>query len=208
MKNKTLSLFKSDNAHYISIFRNNHGRVIYLSIIKMRERIEIVECEYLDRTRVMTPRRLVTRNCAVGELLDVIREELDRDFAEMEFCDEVIISKDYLISSFLGKRKKKILIMIAEGDKLKTIFKSKFRREIYLELTVSDGTATITQCYYVDKRAKGKKIPPQGIVTVKFTFSLGKLIEVVNSELEGGFTDAIIAHSHTLKLDGPICGSI
>ena len=32
--------------------------------------------------------------------------------------------------------------------------------ELYLELTVSEGTATITQCYYVDKRARGKKISP------------------------------------------------
>ena len=80
--------------------------------------------------------------------------------------------------------------------------------ELYLELTVSEGTATITQCYYVDKRARGKKISPQGIVTVKFTFSLEKLIEVVNFELEGGFTDAIIAHAHTLTLDRPICGAI
>ena len=100
--------------------------------------------------------------------------------------------------------------MIAEGDKLKTIFKSKFRREIYLELSVSDGMAAITQCYYVDKRAKGKKIPPQGLVSVRFEFSLQKLLEVVNSELEGGFTDALISHVHTLKLnsDSPICGSI
>ena len=98
--------------------------------------------------------------------------------------------------------------MIAEGDRLKTIFKSKFRREIYLELALNDGVATIVKCYYVDKRAKGMKLPPQGIVTVRFDYSLEKLLEVVNSELEGGFTDAIITHQHTLTLDGPVCGSI
>ena len=81
-------------------------------------------------------------------------------------------------------------------------------RWYYLELALNNGAATIVQCQYVDKRAKGLKIPPQGIVTVKFTFSLEKLIEVVNSEFEGGFTDAIITHQHTLTLDGPICGSI
>ncbi len=108
----------------------------------------------------------------------------------------------------LGCRKKKILIMLSEGDVLKTIFKSKYRREIYFELSINGGMATITQCYYVDKRAKGLKIPPQGIVTVRFEFSLEKLIEVVNSELEGGFTDAIITREHTIVLGRAICGAI
>ena len=118
------------------------------------------------------------------------------------------MSKEYLISLQLGCRKKKILIMLSEGDVLKTIFKSKYRREIYFELSINGGMATITQCYYVDKRAKGLKIPPQGIVTVRFEFSLEKLIEVVNSELEGGFTDAIITREHTIVLGRAICGAI
>ena len=209
MKAKVLSFYKSENDRYISVFRNNHGRVIYLSIIRIGERIEIAECEYLDRTKAMTPTRLVTHNCALDELLDVIREELDRDFVEVEFCDDVIMTKDYLVSSFLGKRKKKILIMIADGNKLATILKNKYHRTILLELTLDDrGAATITQCHYIDKRAKGKKIPPQGLVSVRFEFSFPKLLEIANYELEGGFTDAIITHAHTLKLDGPICGAI
>ena len=208
MKAKVLSFYKSDNAHYISVFRNNHGRVIYLSIIRMGERIEIAECEYLDRTKAMAPKKLVTRTCEFAKLTDVIGAELDRDFESVELCSDMVISKDYLVSCFLGSRKKKILIMIAEGDKLKTVFKSKFRREIYLEITLNGDQAIITQCYYVDKRAKGKKIPPQGIVTVNFAFSLENLLKIVNSELEGGFTDVLISNPHTLTLDGPICGSI
>ena len=67
----------------------------------------------------------------------------------------------------MGKRKKKILIMIAEGNVLRTILKNKYHRTILFELTLDDrGVAIITQCHYIDKRAKGKKIPPQGIVTV------------------------------------------
>lgn len=208
MKNKILSLFKSDNARYISIFRNNHRRIIYLCIISIGELVAIEECEYIDRYKSSRPKKLTTRACELEKLTDVIREELDRDFESVELYSDTVVSKDYLIATFLGSQKKRILIMIAEGDKLKTIFKSKFRREIYLEITLNGDQATITRCYYVDKRAKGLKIPPQGIVTVKFTFSLEKLIEVVNSELEGGFTDAIITHAHTLTLDSPICGAI
>ena len=109
----------------------------------------------------------------------------------------------------MGKRKKKILIMIADGNVLRTILKNKYHRTILWELTLDDhGIATITQCHYIDKRAKGKKITPQGLVTVRFDFSLSKLLEIANYEIEGGFTDAIIAHQHTLTLDGPVCGSI
>ncbi len=209
MKNKTLSLFKSDNAHYISVFRNNHGRVIYLSIVRSGESVEIAECEYLDRTKAASPKRLVTRTCELAQITDVIGAELDKSFSKVEFCDDVTVSKDYLVSIFLGSRKIKVLILIAEGDRLMTIFKSKFRREIYLELALNDGVATLVKCYYVDKRAKGMKLPPQGIITVRFDYSLEKLLEVINLELEGGFTHVLVTREHTLTLnDGPICGSI
>lgn len=203
-----LLLQKDYDERYHVIFRNNHGRLIYLSLIRLREQVAIIECSYLDRTKASTPKLLRTRVCEVTNLLDVIRDELDKSFDEIKFCDDVIMSREYLVSSFLGAQKKKILIMIADGDKLKTIFKSKFRREIYLELALNDGVATMTQCHYVDKRGKGKKKTPQGLVTVRFDFSLKNLLNVVNSELEGGFTDAIVTHEHTLTLDCPICGAI
>lgn len=208
MKNKVLSFYKSENGQYMSIFRSTHGRIIYLSIIPIGELVAIADCEYIDRYKPSRPKKLRTRACELAKLTDVIRAELDRHFESVELYSDTVISKEYLIDTFLGSRKKRILITIAEGDKLKTIFKSKYRREIYLEITLNSDQATITQCHYVDKRAKGLKIPPQGIVTVNFTFSLEKLLEIVNSELEGGFTDVLISNAHTLTLDRPICGSI
>ena len=112
----------------------------------------------------------------------------------------------------MAARKPKILIMLADNNGvIRTIFKSKFRREIYLEIALSgeSNIATISKCYYVDKRAKGQKIPPQGITTVHFEFSLKNLLEIVNTELEGGFTDVLISSPHhTITLDRSICGAI
>ena len=207
--NNILKLYLAEANRYCSVFLNNHGRIIYLDIVRTGEYIEIVECKYLDRTKTTIPQLWVTRTCEVGELTHVIETEFDKSFVGVDFCDDVIVSSDYVVSTFFGDRKKKILIMIADGKVLRTILKNRYHRAILLELTLDDNNiATITQCRYVDKRAKGKHITPQGLITVRFNFSFSKLLEVANYELEGGFTDAIITREHTIVLDRPICGSI
>ena len=171
----------------------------------------IKECFYLDRTDFPEPKKLTTSICKLSSLLDVIKNELDKSFKEIQFDDSIVVSKETLISTFMEGRKKKILIMLADGNVIRTVFKSKHRREIYLEIEVDDAEniATITNCFYVDKRAKGLKISPQGLITVRFPWGLQRLREIVNSELEGGFSDVLISSpNHTIKLDRPICGSI
>jgi hypothetical protein len=37
---------------------------------------------------------------------------------------------------------------------------------------------------------------------------MDELLRIVNTELEGGFTDVAVSEEHTLVLDRPICGSI
>lgn len=203
---------KNGQGHYHAVFRNNHGRVIFLCIIRIEENLTIKECFYLDRVGRSEPKKLTTSICKLSSLLDVIKNELDKSFNEVELDDSVVMSKEALISTYMAARKPKILIMLADDNGvIRTIFKSKFRRGIYLEIALSgDGDiATITKCYYVDKRAKGQKIPPQGIITVRFEFSLKNLLEIVNTELEGGFTDVLISSPHhTITLERPICGAI
>ena len=213
MDKKKLSFYRSDKCQYITIFRNNHGRVIFLSIILVDGWISIKECFYLDRvSRPAEPKRLATSICKISSLLNVIKNELDKSFNEIELDDSVVMSKEALISTHMAARKPKILIMLADNNGvIRTIFKSKFRREIYLEIALSGegNVATISKCYYVDKRAKGMKIPPQGLITVRFEFSLKNLLEIVNTELEGGFSEVLISSlHHTITLDRPICGAI
>ena len=212
MNSKILTLYKTNGKEYSSIFRNNHGRIIFMSIILVDGFLTITECFYLDRVVRPEPKKLTTIICKLSSLLDVIKNELDKSFKEIEWDDSVIMSKEALISTHMAARKPKILIMLADNNGvIRTIFKSKFRREIYLEIALSGegNIATISKCYYVDKRAKGMKIPPQGLITVRFEFSLKNLLEIVNTELEGGFTDVLISSPHhTITLERPICGAI
>ena len=204
-----LLLQKNDRGNYHAIFINNHGRILYIEIMFIEDFAVISDCEYIDRSKKSIPQKMTTHACVRGELLDLIACQLDKRFDSVDFLEYILLSKDSLISNFLSSRKKKTLIMLADGNILRTIFKSKVRREIYLELSVDNkGVATITQCCYVDKRAKGLKIPPQGIVTVRFEFSLNKLLRVINEELVGGFSDVMLTREHTIVLDRPICGSI
>jgi hypothetical protein len=45
-------------------------------------------------------------------------------------------------------------------------------------------------------------------VSIAFPFSLERVLEIVNTDLEGGFTHILIADEYTVSLNRPICGSI
>ena len=98
--------------------------------------------------------------------------------------------------------------MLQDGNVLKTIFKNKFRREIFLEIVLEGNRCLIRQCRYRDARAADKEITPHGLLTVYYEHSLANLLRIVNNELEGGFTDVVISDTYSIVLDRPICGRI
>ena len=100
--------------------------------------------------------------------------------------------------------------MLKDGEILKTIFKNRFRRSIYLEIDTSGEKALINVCKYCDVRGVGVDITPYHLTTIYFHHDkdFTNLLNIVNNELEGGFTDVVITESHTIVLDRPICGSI
>ena len=167
----------------------------------------ILECVYIDRHTLCFPKKQVTKTVSINNLLELIRRELDKDFSEAIWLEE-ILSRNSLIESFQKPDKKKILLLLKEGNVIRTIFKSRVRREILLEVRVSDGVGLITRCHYCDKRDQGRRTTPYGLTTIFFPYSLKRLLEIVNSELEGGFTDVMISDDHTVTLDRPICGWI
>ena len=91
---------------------------------------------------------------------------------------------------------------------LRTIFKNKFRRGVFLEITLGIGESLISKCYYCDKRAENKPITPYGLKTIYFESGIDNILAIDNGELEGGFTDVVISENNTIILDRPICGSI
>ena len=168
---------------------------------------KILECVYIDRHTPCFPKKQVTKTVPINNLLELIRMELDKNFSEAIWLEE-ILSRDSLIESFQKPDKKKILLFLKEGNVIRTIFKSRVYRAILLEVRVSDGVGLITRCHYCDKRDQGRRITPHGLTTIFFPYSLKRLLEIVNNELEGGFTDVIISDDHTVALDRPICGWI
>lgn len=204
-----LTLYPAPYQGYHTVFRTKHGRRIYLSLLRTdNDCFTIVDCHYIDRTWSKRPKKFITRVIESHKLLDVISAELDRYFAEVIYSEE-ILTKSELISEFIMSNKKSILIMLREGPLLRTIFKNRYRRSILLEIKLeSDSSAYIKTCRYCDKRANGTEISPYGLTTISFMFSLDQLLNIINTELEGGFTDVLITDEHTIILDRPICGSV
>lgn len=209
MKRSILTLIKTENGDYHSIFKTNHGRIVYLSVSVENDVCSVLECFYLDRSTRMRPKNQVSNVFRFDYLLNVIREELDKDFADYSISEQAISKEEY-IARYMGTEKRKILLVLKSGNILKTRFKNRHRREIFLEITLSDHCALVSLCRYCDTRSEcgEKQLTPQGLVTIYFDYSLDNLLTLVNSELEGGFTDVMVSEENTVILNRPICGRI
>ena len=205
MKTSVLKFIKNENGGFHAVFKNNHARQIYLALFESGDTFTIEECYYLDRSTKKRPKALTFEPFSRGELADKIARELDKSFSKIRFLENQILTEDELISSYLSDEKKKILLMLKEENVLRTVFKNKYHRAIYFEVTRTCGRALISDCHYADTRS-GEV--PQGLTTIYFPFSMERLLAVVNTELEGGFTDVAISERYTIALDRPICGSI
>ena len=93
MKQSILTLENGSENSFRTIFKNRHGRVIYLEIEICEGFFIIKDCFYVDRNQgksgnlryAAKPRLLKTRSFSVDELLDVIATELDKRFYGVEF---------------------------------------------------------------------------------------------------------------------------
>ena len=209
MKRSLLTLFEDEHGNRHAVFKTNHGRVVYLSIAVVNGNCSVLECFYLDRSTRMRPKNQVSNVFPFDSLLNVILEELDKDFADCRISEQVI-SKEAYIAQYMGTEKKKILLMLKSGNILKTRFKNRHRRELLLEITLSDNRALVSLCRYCDTRSEcgERQITPQGLTTIFFEYSLDNLLTLVNTELEGGFTDVMVSEENTVILNRPICGRI
>lgn len=207
IKRSILKLYRNHDNEFHSIFKNNHGRLIYLAVAINEKDCTINECYYLDRSSYSVPKKWKTKSCSINSLLIIIKNELNKDFVDIEFCN-ILISKKQLKNEAINNQKYSILILLKEGNLLRTIFKNKFRRSVFLEITLGVGKLLISKCYYCDKRGGDKQITPYGLKTIYFDNGIDNILSIVNSELEGGFTDVLITAENTIELDRPICGSI
>ena len=207
MKRSILKFYRNITNGFHTVFTNNHGRKIYLSLVIEGNNCNIRKCYYLDRSSYKEPKKAVTKSCKLSKLLEVINKELDKNFANITYL-ETFISPNKLIEKELGKQKYNILILLKTGNVLRTIFKNKFHRSIYFELKVRVCDSLISNCFYCDERGKNSEIVPYGLKSIYIENGNDSILTVVNSELEGGFTDVVISEDNTIILDRPICGSI
>ncbi len=208
MQKTILTLHKMEDGTCQSFIKNNHGRKLYLHIAITGDNCEVIECFYIDRAKRVEPKLLKTRKFILKDILDVIARELDKKIDTYCIESDEPLSTEAFIDGCLKREKLNILLLLKDGDTLRTIFKNRFRREIYLEIDTSGDKALIKTCRYCDVRGTDVSITPYHLTTIYFDFSFQTLLKIVNFELEGGFTDIIISDTHTIELDRPICGSI
>ena len=207
-KPSVLELHKTDDGMYQSVFKNNHGRRIYISLYINKNDCKIIDCFYIDRTSRPAPNKFETHKLVIDELLTVIASELDKVFSSYTIVESPKISAENFIAQAMHKEKYNILLMLKDGDTLKTIFKNRFRREIFLEIDLSGPKALIKKCKYCDIRGEDVITTPYNLTTIYFHYDFEALLKIVNNELEGGFTDVMVSEHNTIVLDRPICGSI
>ena len=211
MKNSILELYRAGENLYQAFIKNNHGRKIYICLSVVNDWCQMKDCFYIDRTKRPTPKLFKTTCFWLNDLTTVIANELDKSYAEIQFSDGFVVSKEDFIKQTLQSEKYNILILLKKNNTLKTIFKNRHRRSIYLEIQiVNESKACIMVCKYCDARGTDADITPYNLITIYFhpDKDFKNLLKIVNDELEGGFTDVIITDNHTIVLDRPICGSI
>lgn len=218
MKKSILKFDRVSGNTYHTIIRNNHGRKIYLKINRIDETITISDCFYIDRPlrngiRAI-PQKWTTIKCNYSNLVEVLARELDKYFYRIVFSDkETNTSAEEYITNYMQSSKKyKFLILIECDGVLKTRFKNRVHRTIYLEIKQNGYRGLIQNCHYCDRRYKrnNQLITPFELKTIYFDYSVEKVLEIVNNELNCDFTDVIITRD-TFRFENsniPICGSI
>ena len=195
MQKNILYLDKKQGQAYHAIFKNNHGRRLYIQLQINNNEIFISDCFYTDRParngHHAVPCKFHTSHCTCDSLIDVFKNELDKTFFGIEFSDteNKLSTEEYI--------------------KLKTQVKTKYK---FLILVNDNNTYKITDCHYSDRTYKQNNayITPSGLTSITFDFSLYNILKIVNSELNCDFTDVIITQDSFGFNDSPlpICGSI
>lgn len=225
MHKQKLQLFKTISGALRCVIKNNHGRVIYLELLQVDEMFIVNDCFYIDRKLqdkyYAVPQRLTTKAFACDNLLDIIEAELDKKYYGIEINYSTIKStRDEFINYKLKEMKKgyKFLIFIGEGELIdgiptiiKTRFKNRIHRSIYLEMRYRDGSGVITNCHYYDRIYKEKlQVVPETLSTVYFKYTRETILNIINYELNTAFTDIIFVTDNSLSIDNktPLCGYI
>ena len=216
---------------YRTIFKTQHGRVVFLSLAINKGVCEIIDCFYIDRTSRREgemlyshiPQKLKTKSFKTEDLLAVIAAELDKRFYGMEFChgETAALTQEEYIHRWQATHcsKYRFLVMVGSGEpynglpiRLRTRLKSKLHRSIYIELDYyKDGIGVVKQCYYYDRRYKrdGVKVTPPTLISCFFPYTKEGIIDLLNGELCCDFTHMLVAEDIDIDANlTPLCVAV
>lgn len=222
---QNLVLYTTAVNNYRTVIKTKHGRIIYLELIQKAQNVSIRQCYYIDRIRsgkyYSAPKKLITKHFHYSDMLKVIANELDRKYYDI---DVVLALSDLSTKEFIQYKLKEInkgykfLIFIGEGELIdgipsiiRTRFKNRIHRSIYLEMQYKNSSGLITDCYYYDREYRERsKVVPETLSTVRFTYNRQTILNIVNNELNTAFTDIIFVHDNSLDINNklPLCGYI
>ena len=116
------------------------------------------------------------------------------------------------------QRKYKFLIFVGEGEPtngipsvIKTRFKNRIHRSIYLEMKYINGKGVITDCHFYDRKYKEvTKVIPETLSTVFFEYNRQAILNIINNELNTAFNRIIFVTDGSLDIDNEIalCGNV
>ncbi|MBP1544069.1 MAG: hypothetical protein J6A16_08220 [Oscillospiraceae bacterium] len=219
---------------YRTVFKNQHGRTLFLSLALDGTKCSILDCFYTDRNqgkseaqrRNVRPLLLKSFSFPTDKLLSVIEAELDKLFYGVEFTEddtrELPLAEYLAVRSSDRIRKYHFLILEGSGNSvnglpstLRTRLKNKLHRSVYLELCYfGDGKGVVKECYYYDRsyiRQDIRVMPPM-LTSCFFPYDRQHIIDLVNNEICCNFTHIIITNGNEGVDIGsdptPICGAI
>ena len=216
---------------YRTIFKNQHGRSLYLSIEIDGAECKITDCFYIDRNHGKSgdsrysarPKLLRTRTFPKDDLLKVIATELDKPFYGVEFNSsnqaELSLEEYLQYRADCAQKKYKFLIMVGEGDsynglpiRLRTRLKNKMHRAVYVELAYyKDGKGVVKDCYYYDRQYKRRdvKITPPRLISCFFQYTHSGILNLINNEICCDFTHIIVTSGIDVNSDTQaLCGAL
>lgn len=132
MQKSILYLDKKQGQTYHAIFKNNHGRRLYIQLQINNNEIFISDCFYTDRHarngHNAVPCKFHTSHCTCDSLIDVFKNELDKTFFGIEFSDteNKLSTEEYIKLKTQVKTKYKFLILVNDNNTYKTRLKIVF----------------------------------------------------------------------------------
>jgi len=225
MKRQALTLHSAENNEFRAVIKTTHGRLIFLSLFKNKNVYSVKYCYYIDRVRsgeyYAAPQKLTTRIFTDNEILSVVSTQLDRYYFGLEFSDgfEDLSEAEFITMQLKAMQTKyNFLIMVGEGELIdgipsiiRTRFKNRIHRSIYLEMQYHNGKGIITDCHYYDRKYKEcSKVIPEMLYTIFFEYNRQTILNTINNELNTSFSHIIFITDGSLNIENKtaLCGNL